>query len=141
MKTLIDLIDLKTFSMEYSKLVDLDQGNNIGIDFDGVIHNDDKGFFDGTIYGDPIEGSLESIKELSKKFNIIVFTAKAKSDRPLINGKSGIELVRDWLKKNGIEQYVKEITAEKPRAIVYIDDKGYRFNNWKDTLAFINSIK
>lgn len=127
--------------MEYSKLVELDQARNIGIDFDGVIHNDNKGFHDGTIYGDAIEGALESIKELSKKYNIIVFTAKAKPDRPLINGKSGIELVREWLKKNGIEKYVKEITAEKPRAIIYIDDKGYRFNNWKETITFINSIE
>lgn len=127
--------------MEYSKLVELDQAKNIGIDFDGVIHNDNKGFYDGTIYGDAIEGALESIKELSKKYNIIVFTAKAKPDRPLINGKSGTELVREWLKKNGIEKYVKEITAEKPRAIIYIDDKGYRFNNWKETITFIKSIE
>jgi 5'(3')-deoxyribonucleotidase len=54
--------------------------NNIAIDFDGVIHTFDKGFHDGTCYGDPIEGSLEAIKKLSEKYNIIIFTAKAKPD-------------------------------------------------------------
>lgn len=127
--------------MEYSKLVDLEQQKNIGIDFDGVIHNDNKGFHDGTIYGEPIEGSLEAIRKLSSNFKIIIFTAKAKPDRPLINGKNGVELVKEWLIKYGIEKYVSEITSEKPRAILYIDDKGFRFDNWENTLHFIQSLK
>jgi hypothetical protein len=113
--------------------------NNIAIDFDGVIHNFDKGFHDGTCYGDPIPGSLESIKELSTKFKIIIFTAKAKPDRPLVNGKTGKELVSDWLSKYGVLEYVTEITSEKPRAFLYIDDNGYRFENWEDTISFIST--
>ena len=111
--------------------------NNIAIDFDGVIHTFDKGFHDGTCYGDPIEGSLEAIKELSKKFNIIIFTAKAKPNRPLVQGKTGTELVIEWLTEHDVMQYVSEVTAEKPRSQVYIDDKGYRFENWGDTMKFI----
>ncbi len=111
--------------------------NNIAIDFDGVIHTFDKGFHDGTCYGSPIEGSLEAIKELSKKFNIIIFTAKAKPSRPLVNGKTGTELVTEWLIKYDVMQYVKEVTAEKPRSQLYIDDKGYHFQNWTDTLKYI----
>ena len=38
---------------------------NLGIDFDGVIHNMDKGFHDGTCYGDPLPGALEAIRNLS----------------------------------------------------------------------------
>lgn len=111
--------------------------NNIAIDFDGVIHNFDKGYHDGTCYGDPIPGSLEAIKQLSKKYNIIIFTAKAKPNRPLVNGKTGIELVSEWLEKYQIRQCVSEITSEKPRAILYIDDNGYRFSNWNSTMNFI----
>ena len=47
-----------------------DQLNNIAIDFDGVIHTFDKGWNDGTCYGDPIPGSIEAIKKLSLKYNI-----------------------------------------------------------------------
>ena len=114
---------------------------NLAIDFDGVIHNMDKGFHDGTVYGDPLPGSLEAVKNLSKKYTIIIYTAKAKPSRPLIQGKTGIELVWEWLKKYNIDQYVKEVTAEKPRAILYIDDNGYRHNNWIDTLNFINDYE
>lgn len=115
--------------------------NNLAIDFDGVVHTFDKGFFDGTCYGEPIAGALDAIKELSKKFRIVIFTAKAKPDRPLINGKTGTELVEEWLTKHGIMEYVHEITSEKPRALLYIDDNGYRFENWNDTLEFVNKLK
>ena len=61
---------------------------NMAIDFDGVIHNFDKGWYDGTCYGDPLPGSIEAIKKLSKQYNIIIFTAKVKPSRPLVNGKT-----------------------------------------------------
>ena len=110
---------------------------NLAIDFDGVIHNFDKGYHDGTCYGDPIEGSLQAIKDLSEEYNIVIFTAKAKPSRPLVNGKTGTELVQEWLEKYNVMQYVSEITSEKPRSQIYIDDKGYHFQNWNDTLNHI----
>ena len=113
---------------------------NLAIDFDGVIHNMNKGFYDGTCYGDPIPGSLEAIEKLSKKYKIIVFSAKSKTDRPLVDGKTGTELIELWLKKNNILKYVSEITAEKPRAILYIDDNAVRFENWSDTIKFIDKL-
>jgi len=117
-----------------------DDYRNIAIDFDGVVHIFDKGFHDGTCYGEPIEGALEAIKELSKKYNVIIFTAKAKPSRPLINGKTGSELVYDWLAKHDVMKYVKQITSEKPRSFIYIDDKGYRFENWVDTMKYLECL-
>jgi hypothetical protein len=114
--------------------------NNIAIDFDGVIHCFDKGWYDGTCYGEPIPGSLQAIKNLSKQYKIIIFTAKAKPDRPLVNGKTGTELVEEWLQKHDILDCISGITSEKPRAMLYIDDNGYRFENWNDTLNFINTL-
>lgn len=115
------------------------ESNNLAIDFDGVIHDMNKGFYDGTCYGNPLPGSLEALRKLSKKYKIIIFTAKAKPDRPLINGKTGIQLVEEWLNKYGVLDCVSEITSEKPRAILYIDDNAYRFDNWENTLKFINN--
>ncbi len=109
--------------------------NNIAIDFDGVIHTFDKGWHDGTCYGKPIKGSLEAIKKISKKYKVIIFSSKVRPDRPLVNGKTGYELVSEWLKKNKYSRYISEITHEKPRANYYIDDKAVLFsNNWRDVL-------
>ena len=43
---------------------------NISIDFDGVIHDWNKGWHDGTCYGEPIEGALKAVKLLSEKYDI-----------------------------------------------------------------------
>lgn len=113
----------------------------VSIDFDGVIHNDCFGFHDGTIYGDIIDGAKESIIDIwNRGYNIVIFTAKAKSDRPLIHGKTGSQLVREWLDKHELSQYISDITSEKPRAAVYIDDKGIRFTDWKNTMSLLNNI-
>jgi len=109
---------------------------NIAIDFDGVIHDFSMGWHDGTCYGDPLPGSLEAVKKIAKTHNVIIFTAKVKPSRPLVDGKTGHELVTEWLDKHGILDCVDEITCEKPRAQLYIDDKGYHFKNWKDTLTY-----
>jgi hypothetical protein len=116
------------------------EANNLAIDFDGVIHNASKGFHDGTCYGDPLPGSLDALKQLAGKYRIIIFTAKAKPNRPLVNGKTGTELVSEWLDNHGVLGCVTEITSEKPRAILYIDDNAYRFENWVDTLEYTQSL-
>jgi|TARA_Y100000310_G_scaffold127588_1_gene126717 hypothetical protein len=114
--------------------------NQIAIDFDGVIHKNSKGYHDGTIYDEPVEGSLEAIKKLSKKHDIVIFTCKAKRDRPDVNGKTGVMLVGEWLEKHGIRDCVKRITSEKPRAQLYIDDRGYHFENWNDTIKYVEEL-
>ena len=118
-----------------------DEEINLGIDFDGVIHSNDKGFYDGTIYGDPVEGTEEALKKLSDKYTLICYTAKAKPDRMLINGKTGTELVWEWLKKYKFDKYISKVTSEKPRAVAYIDDKAIRFNDWNHCFASLESAK
>lgn len=118
-----------------------EETRTISIDFDGVIHNDNLGWHDGTIYGDPIEGSLEAVKKLATDYKLVLFTAKAKPDRPLVDGKTGAELIWEWLDKYGIKEYFSEITSEKPRCLFYIDDKAIRFDNWNDALSDIENLK
>ena len=118
-----------------------DEQINLGIDFDGVIHNNDKGVYDGTIYGDPIEGTKDALKKLADKYTLICYTAKAKPDRMLINGKTGTELVWEWLKKHKFDKYISKVTSEKPRAVAYIDDKAIRFNDWNHCFASLEAAK
>jgi len=123
----------------YNIQQEVENERQIAIDFDGVIHANSKGFYDGTIYDDPIPGSLDALKYLhGLGYNIIIFTAKAKSDRPLINNMTGKELIIQWLQKHDMINYITDITAEKPRAKFYIDDKAITFTNWVDVLKIIN---
>tara|TARA_R110002020_G_scaffold29001_1_gene91787 strand:- start:8123 stop:9100 length:978 start_codon:yes stop_codon:yes gene_type:complete len=118
-----------------------DEKINIGVDFDKVIHRCSKGFYDGTIYDSPIEGVEEALRELSEKYTLIVYTCKARKDRGLVDGKTGTQLVWEWLRNNNLNQYVSKVTAEKPRAVCYIDDKGIRFNNWKNCIEELKELK
>lgn len=113
----------------------------VAIDFDGVIHDDHLGYHDGTIYGDAIEGSLESIEALFKKgYDIVLYSCKCHPERPLVDSKTGIQLIWEWLEQKGVQRFVKDVVWGKPHAIIYIDDKGYRFENWKNTMNFLNKI-
>ena len=117
-----------------------DEQINVGVDFDKVIHKCSKGYYDGTIYDVPIEGSYEALERLSKDYTIIVYTCKAKPDRGLVNGKTGTELVWEWLREHNMAQFVSKVTAEKPRARFYIDDKAIRFTDWDSAFKMIEEI-
>ena len=111
-----------------------DEQINIGVDFDKVIHKCTKGYFDGTIYDDPVEGAYQALQKLSEKYTVIVYTCKAKPDRGLVNGKTGTQLVWEWLEKYDMSKFVSKVTSEKPRAVAYIDDKAVRFTSWKEAI-------
>lgn len=126
---------------QYNELQHHENNKQVAIDFDGVLHLNSKGFHDGTVYDPPVQGAVEAIKWFySQGFDIVLFTAKVKPDRPLVDGKSGEELIWEWLAKYRINSYIKEITCEKPRAIVYIDDRGIRFESWEQTIKQFNEI-
>lgn len=100
----------------------------LAIDFDGVIHKYSKKWHDGTIYDEPVEGVKEALGKLKKAgYRVIIFTARL--DRAAI---------QYWMIENGMEKgaYWDEITNMKIPARVYIDDRGLRFLNWKDTLHY-----
>ena len=79
---------------DYDKLQSFENKFQVAIDFDGVIHENSKGFYDGTVYDPPIDGAVDAIKWFkSQGYDIVIFTAKVKPDRPLVNGKTGEELI------------------------------------------------
>ena len=118
-----------------------DENVNVGVDFDGVLHKNTRGYYDGTIYDDPVEGAYAALKRLSKNYTVIVNTCKAKPDRGLVNGKTGTQLVWEWLEKHDMAQFVSKVTCEKPRARFYIDDKGIRFTDWNSTLDMLQKLE
>ena len=106
----------------------------IVIDFDNVIHDMTMGYHDGTIYGKPLEGAKDSLEKLSKKYKLIVYTCKANPKRPLVNGKTGIQLIEDWLTEHEMNNFIDHVTFSKPNAVCYIDDKAVEFTDWESCL-------
>lgn len=122
----------------YNSLQREENEYQIAIDFDDVVHLNSKGFHDGTVYDFPVPGVEEAFKAIKTAgYSIVIFTAKAKPDRPLVDGKTGAMLIWEWLEKHHLSSYIKQVTSEKPRAKYYIDDKAVRFINWNDTLKQI----
>jgi hypothetical protein len=122
---------------EFLEEIEREHSGVIAIDFDGVIHRNSKGFHDGTIYDSPVSGAKEALEYLSTMYSIVIYTCKAKPERPLINGKTGSELIWEWLIKYDLAKYISYVTHEKPRAKFYIDDKGIKFESWEQVLEEI----
>lgn len=111
----------------------------IVIDLDGVIAT-------GTeedIYSDKagwkfekckvMPGAKEGLEELSKKYNLILSTARWETD---------IDKTHKWLEENNLKQYFTEIRINsKPSAIAYIDDRAIRFKDWRTTVNEFKDIK
>ena len=116
-----------------NKVIEEDK-NTIAVDFDGVIHKNSKGFSDGTVYDEPVEGVKEGLEYLSKSYKLVIYSCKASNDRPFVNGKTGSELIYDWLVKYKLDSYIHDIVYEKTNAKYYIDDKAIKFLNWNQVL-------
>ncbi|MDP4091430.1 MAG: hypothetical protein Q8930_19470 [Bacillota bacterium] len=68
-----------------------------------------------------ISDALDAIRLLrQKEFKIILYTARFNHQK---------DETIEWLNKNNIEY--DKIIFGKPRALLYIDDRGYRFKDWK----------
>ena len=113
----------------------------LAIDFDGVIHKSSKSFHDGTVYDNPVDGVDEALKRLSKDYTLIIYTCKANPERPLVNKKTGIELIWNWLQKYDLDSYIDNIVYGKPNAKYYIDDKGIRFTDWNQSIKEVYEQK
>ena len=99
----------------------------IVFDFDGVIHTGYTGWKDGSIYGNIDIDLIEYIKLLMKDYYIVI-----SSNRP---ARQIVEHLNDnmfWNKDN-----VVGVTNEKPVGVLYIDDRGYRYDGLKNLRKFI----
>tara|TARA_R110001592_G_C13181475_1_gene750950 strand:+ start:1946 stop:3061 length:1116 start_codon:yes stop_codon:yes gene_type:complete len=130
-------IDSRT---SFVSTVEESEKTTLVLDFDKVIHDMTKGFHDGTIYGKPLKGTSEALKLLSEKFELIVYSCKSNPARPLINGKTGTELIWEWLKNNKLDSHIKDVTFNKPNAVAYVDDKAIRFTTWEKCLTDLKSM-
>jgi len=99
------------------------------IDLDGVL-NEYKGNFDRNVIPPIKSGAKELLKKLSKNYNIKLFTTRNKI------------LTCKWVCKNGLENYISDITNIKEPAYLYIDDRSINFNgDYKKLFEDIDNFK
>lgn len=94
----------------------------IAVDFDGVIHSYTSPWISATEIPDPpVDGAIDWLNAMAAKFTIVIFTTRGKTG-------DGKDAVADYLREHGLRGDVEfEVTAEKPPALVYVDDRAYRF--------------
>ena len=103
----------------------------IAVDFDGVIHRYDSPWINAhTIPDEPVEGAISWLWQMLQKFDVVIFSTRAKTWR-------GRRAMRQWLRQHAGYSWhetmgsrgLEDITyaAVKPPALVYIDDRAWRF--------------
>lgn len=117
----------------------------IVFDFDGVIHKGYKGWKDGSIYGQIDYDLLWYIKDLMKNYYIVISSNRpAEQIVDFLNKDENNPLDFEVFKKdmNGNMYWNKDnvvgVTNEKAVGIIYIDDRGYRYNGLADLTQNLN---
>lgn len=104
----------------------------VAVDFDGVIHSYRSEWVNAhTIPDSPVPGAIEWLYQTIQKFDVVIYSTRCKTWR-------GRRAMRAWLKRyaqglwwealgsRGLEDVT--MSSGKPPALIYIDDRGYRFN-------------
>lgn len=113
----------------------------IAIDFDGVIHTYDKGWGDGTIYGELIPGSEAAIRSLMDDYAVIIFTTRWPAQVAVwIEQQTEIPCTTEHDEVFWNEQGILLITNHKYPAVAYIDDRAIKFENWPQTMGEIAKL-
>jgi phosphoglycolate phosphatase-like HAD superfamily hydrolase len=103
----------------------------IAIDFDGTLVEDSLDINKDFELDKPLKalnGASETTKELHENgFEILIYTCRPDYHR---------QYMENILKTNNIT-YDYILFYTKPRVDLYIDNKGYRFENWDDTKQWI----
>jgi hypothetical protein len=115
----------------------------VAVDFDGVIHSYERGWADGSIYGDFMPGAVAGLSRLMSEHAVFIHTTRNPGQvAPWIEDRSGhgIECTTmihplPWKRKFWNQRDYLLVTNRKLPAIAYIDDRAIRFISWEQALA------
>ena len=91
----------------------------VAVDFDGVIYD----------RGREVPGANYALQDIiDQGYRLVIHTLRART-------ASGKAFVIEWLDKRDLPYH--EVTATKPDAFVFVDDKAIRFTAWYEVLPEI----
>lgn len=100
-------------------------------DFDGVIHSYETGWQSPTIIPDPpVDGIKEVLQELKNfyEYKIVIHSSRCST-------QAGITAIWKWLIHWDLADYIDDVVATKPSALVYVDDRGLQFTGKTNNLV------
>lgn len=132
----------------------------VAVDFDGVIHAYSKGWQDGSIYDEPVEGAFDALRQLMRHHAVFVFTSREP------------EQVMPWLEGHGFDVTIDDrcgrclghtedsceachgsgrltfwnvrgqllVTQCKLPAVAYLDDRAVHFTDWDQALNDVGDL-
>lgn len=93
----------------------------MAVDCDGVLHSYTSGWCGADSLPDPpVPGAIEWLNAIVEKFDVVILTTRG--DQP-----GGNEAVSAYLREHGYTGPELKVTSHKVPALVYIDDRGWRF--------------
>lgn len=91
--------------------------NIVCFDFDGTLATDT---WPSPQCGEPILNGVSMLKHYVKTgYAIVIYSARPKSHESLI---------WRWLEEHDLRDFVYDVVGGKPRAALYVDDRGYKFS-------------
>lgn len=96
----------------------------IAIDFDGVLR---AGRHDQADARGWVVGARLALRQLAERYRIIVYSCRCLTP-------GGEQDIWDWLHERGAVPLVHAVTARKPDAVAYVDDRAVRLDGaWDAT--------
>lgn len=111
----------------------------VAVDFDGVLHTYERGWADGTIYGNWMPGAVTALSQLMKQYAVFIHTTRnPRQVARWIEQKSGygfecVTWLPPWRQFWNVQGALL-VTGRKLPAIAYVDDQAVRFTSWDRAL-------
>lgn len=108
----------------------------ICVDFDGVIHSYDSGWRGvDRIPDPPVPGALAWLSMIRglEGWEFKVYSTRCADP-------AGLDAIAKWFMDHGLPLRPQELASSKPPAVIYVDDRGFRFEGTFPTLPELEAL-